>query len=171
MPLSFLWLRCLSLTPSQVVQVQCFAHREDPHSLLFTQWSKPLCFSLCLAAGPKFHFHTDLFFSLSNLPLICLNLRIGFCCVLFSTEKGINYFYFIQSDRPVCNVRVGFAVTRWNLITLKKGFPGGSAKNLHAMQETQVQSLDQEEPLEKEMATHSRILAWKIPWTEEPGGL
>ena len=65
-----------------------------------------------LRAGPKFHFHTDLFFSLSNLPLICLNLRIGFCCVLFSTEKGINYFYFIQSDRPVCNVRVGFAVTR-----------------------------------------------------------
>ena len=34
-----------------------------------------------------------------------------------------------------------------------------------------VQSLDQEDPLEKEMATHSSILAWKIPWTEEPGGL
>ena len=39
------------------------------------------------------------------------------------------------------------------------------------MQETQVQSLSQEDPLEKEMATHSRILAWKSPWTEEPGGL
>ena len=39
------------------------------------------------------------------------------------------------------------------------------------MKETRVQSLDQEEPLEKEMATHSSILAWKIPWTEEPGGL
>ena len=39
------------------------------------------------------------------------------------------------------------------------------------MQEMQVQSLGQEDPLEKEMATHSRILAWKIPWTEEPGGL
>ena len=35
----------------------------------------------------------------------------------------------------------------------------------------QVQSLDQEDPVEKEMATHSSILAWKIPWTEEPGGL
>ena len=43
--------------------------------------------------------------------------------------------------------------------------------NLHAMQEIQVRSLGQEDPLEKEMATHSRILAWKIPWTEEPGGL
>ena len=37
-------------------------------------------------------------------------------------------------------------------------------------QETQVQSLAQEDPLEKEMATHSSILAWEIPWTEEPGG-
>ena len=44
-------------------------------------------------------------------------------------------------------------------------------KNLPAMQETWVQSLGQEGPLEKEMAPHSSILAWRIPWTEEPGGL
>ena len=44
-------------------------------------------------------------------------------------------------------------------------------KNILAMQETQVRSLGQEDPLEKEMATHSRILAWKIPRTEEPGRL
>ena len=44
-------------------------------------------------------------------------------------------------------------------------------KNLSAMQETQVRSLGQENPLEKEMATHSSILAWRIPWTEQPGGL
>ena len=44
-------------------------------------------------------------------------------------------------------------------------------KNLLAMQETQVRSLGQEDPLEKEMATHSSILAWKIPWTKEPGEL
>ena len=43
-----------------------------------------------------------------------------------------------------------------------------SVKNLPAMQETQVQFLSQEDPLEKEMATHSSILAWRIPWTEEP---
>ena len=46
-----------------------------------------------------------------------------------------------------------------------------TVKNLSAMQETQVQSLGQEDPLEKEMATHSSILARNIPWTEEPGGL
>ena len=44
-------------------------------------------------------------------------------------------------------------------------------KNLSAMQETQVQSLGREDPLEKGMATHSSILDWRIPWTEEPGGL
>ena len=52
------------------------------------------------------------------------------------------------------------------------GFLGGSAiKNLPAKQETQVLFLDQEDPLEKEMATHSSVLAWRIPGTEEPGGL
>ena len=44
-------------------------------------------------------------------------------------------------------------------------------KNLPTMQETQVQSLGQEDPLEKEMANHSSIPAWRIPWTEETGGL
>ena len=54
----------------------------------------------------------------------------------------------------------------------KEGFLGGSVvKNPPAKQETQVQSLGQEDPLEKEMATHSSILAWSIPWTEEPGRL
>ena len=49
------------------------------------------------------------------------------------------------------------------------GYPGGSVvKNLPAVQETQVGSLGQEDPLEKGMATQSSILAWRIPWTEEP---
>ena len=53
------------------------------------------------------------------------------------------------------------------------GFPCGSEvkKHLPAMQETRIRSLGQEDPLEKEMATHSSILAWRIPWMEEPGGL
>ena len=50
--------------------------------------------------------------------------------------------------------------------------PGGSVvKNLPALQKTQVLSLDQEDLLEKEMATHSSVLAWRIPGTGEPGGL
>ena len=62
-----------------------------------------------------------------------------------------------------------------DMVNLLKGFPGGSAvKNLltrQEMDETQVGSLGQEFPLEEGMATHSSILAWRIPWTEEPGGL
>ena len=46
-----------------------------------------------------------------------------------------------------------------------------TAKDLPTMQETRIRSLSWEDPLEKGMATHSSILAWKIPWTEEPGGL
>ena len=54
----------------------------------------------------------------------------------------------------------------------KKGFPGGSVvKNPLAMQEMWVPSLGQEDPREEEMATHCSILAWRIAWTEEPGGL
>ena len=44
-------------------------------------------------------------------------------------------------------------------------------KNLPEMQETWVQSLGQEDPLDKGMATHSNILAWRVPWIEEPGGI
>ena len=44
-------------------------------------------------------------------------------------------------------------------------------KNLPAMHKTRIQSLSQDDPLEKEMANHSSILVWEIPWTEEPGGL
>ena len=54
------------------------------------------------------------------------------------------------------------------------GFPGGSdelVKNISAMKDTWVQSLGQEDPLEKGLATHSSILTWRVPWTEEPGGL
>ena len=63
-------------------------------------------------------------------------------------------------------------------LTQKRGSMCGGAsllaqmvKNLPAMQETQVRSLGWEDPLEKEMAAHSSILAWRIPWTQEPGGL
>ena len=53
-----------------------------------------------------------------------------------------------------------------------RGVPGGPlVRTLFSLPRTWVQSLDGEDPLEKEMATHSSTLAWDIPWTEEPGGL
>ena len=57
-------------------------------------------------------------------------------------------------------------------VSENQGFPGRlDGKNLLAVQETQVLFLGQEDPMEKGMAAHSSILAWRIPWTEEPGGL
>ena len=57
----------------------------------------------------------------------------------------------------------------YELVTSWASLIAQSVKNLPAMQETWVQFLGWEDPLEKEMATHSSILAWRIPWTEEPG--
>ena len=62
-------------------------------------------------------------------------------------------------------------INQFMKVNYRQGFPGGSVtKNTPALG-THVQSLGWEEALEKEAATHSSILAWEIPWTEEPGGL
>ena len=60
---------------------------------------------------------------------------------------------------------------RNQIIYLLSSLAAQRVKRLPAMQKTWVQSLGQEDPLEKEMATHSSTLAWKIPWTEKPGSL
>ena len=54
---------------------------------------------------------------------------------------------------------------------LSRWLSNGESTAMQEAQETQVRSLSQEDPLEEEMATHSCILAWRFPWTEEPGGL
>ena len=59
----------------------------------------------------------------------------------------------------------------YNLLFYWASLVAQRLKRLPAMRETRVQSLGQEDPLEKEMATHSSIPAWRIPWMEEPGGL
>ena len=63
------------------------------------------------------------------------------------------------------------SILDWSSIIQKASLVAQTIKNLPAMQETWVQPLDWEDPLEKGMVTHSSILAWRIPWTEEPGKL
>ena len=65
----------------------------------------------------------------------------------------------------------GSLVSVSNLLIIGASLVAQVVKNLLAIQETTVRSLDWEEPLEKGMTTHSSILAWRIPWTEDPGGL
>ena len=57
------------------------------------------------------------------------------------------------------------------VLGIERGLVAQMVKSLPAMRETWVQSLAREDPLEKQIATHSSVLAWRIPWTEEPGGL
>ena len=71
----------------------------------------------------------------------------------------------VQLSHPYMTTGKTIALAMWILLVAQ------TVKSLPAMQETRVQSLGQEDLLEKEMATHSSILAWRIPWTEEPGGL
>ena len=72
----------------------------------------------------------------------------------FPASCEMNFFFFLVAP---CSLRASLVAQR--------------IKCLPAMQETWVQSLGWEDPLEKEMATHSSTLSWRIPWTEEPGGL
>ena len=81
-------------------------------------------------------------------------------CLLFSTER---------TDNSGQNVSPIFLATPSP--DLQDSMVAVMVKSLPAMQETCIQSLGPEGPLEKEVAAHSSILAWKIPWTEEPGGL
>ena len=88
----------------------------------------------------------------------CMGSILSFSLILLNLEnrcwmrKGNNYFW-VELSRG------------WDFLVAQK------EKNLPSMQETWVQSLGQEDPLEKGMATHSSIFPWRIPWIEEPGGL
>ena len=85
-------------------------------------------------------------------------------CVTASCRVG---FLALTCIRVICS-----HLENWEECKDKLGFPGvQTANGLSAMWETQVWSLSREDPLEEGMATHSRILAWRIPWTEEPGRL
>ena len=67
--------------------------------------------------------------------------------------------------------RIKQSFLEFSPVLLKASLVAQTINNLPAMQETWVRSLSEEDPLEEEIATHSSILGWRIPWTEEPGGL
>ena len=84
--------------------------------------------------------------------------------------RGINLFYLHQSLKKFF---FSFKITMLFMLPFNiwASLVAQLVKNPPAMRETSVRSLGREDPREKEMATHSSILAWKIPWTEEPAGL
>ena len=87
-------------------------------------------------------------------------------CIIKSYYSIIDYFPLV-----VHSISVTYLFYTWKFVSLRASLVAQMLKRLPAMWETWVRSLGREDPLEKEMATHSSILAWRIPWTDEPGGL
>ena len=122
-------------------------------------------------------------FSLPSIFFFLSSLSFLFLHPLFpSFEVLMNFsvfpFFLSQIGNSRCHFRsfetfiLRYTLFLYTFVYIFRGFPGGSdVKKLPAMQETRAWSLGWEEPLEKEMAAHSSILAWRIPRTEAPGGL
>ena len=96
--------------------------------------------------------------------------KAGFCFFLTTTSLW-GHWGVAESPAQVIVISTQLPLSGSSYIPSRASLVAQMVKNLPAMQETQVQSLGQEDPLEKEMATQSSILAWRIPWTEEPGRL
>ena len=107
----------------------------------------------------------------------CIGKSILYCCttweVLRQDEWGLKTCLYLQ----YCTVHVNVCEGDWSHVqgshhnNLGASLVAQLGKNLPAMRKTWVRSLGRENPLENGMATHSSILVWRIPWTEEPGGL
>ena len=105
---------------------------------------------------------------IKHLHLVCFIAKIW--TIEYSIEI-FNVLVFVVLVNPIAGN--GVVLEKFYFYCKRiRDFPGGSdVKRLPTMRETWVQSLGREDPLEKEMATHSSTLAWKIPWMEEPGRL
>ena len=86
-------------------------------------------------------------------------------CLIFSSGDGRLAILFVEISNSGKEVGIGRNNNEISHVMVK------TVKNLPSLQETCVQSLGWEDPLEEGMATHSSILTWRIPWTEDPGGL
>ena len=141
-----------------------------------------MCFSL-LSVDPSFHIVSFLF-NLKHLAFFSFLIRFCWLHILSSfiyLKNSLFHLHFFKKisiykiqSRDICffsDFHVVWSPLSWVLL-LFWGFPvAQTVKNSPAMQETQVTSLGQEDPLEEGKATHSRILAWSFSGTEEPGGL
>ena len=141
-----------------------------PRTSLLSRWTPHL-----LGHSFIYPFHQ---YSLPSVELHAWGEKLGSFITLLhnglcQAEISMKVWNLPEGVLAYCIPFPGFWITEiWYLFPRDRGFPGGSAvKNLAAMQETQVRSLVWEDPLEESMTTYSSILAWRIPWTEEPGGL
>ena len=144
MPSNHLILCCpLFLPPSILNSIRVFSNESD----LRIRWPKYWSFSFNISSSNE---HPGLIsFRMDLLDLLAVQ----------GTLKSLLQHHSSKASVLQCSAFFGASMV------------AQVVKRLPAVQETQVQSLGWENPPEKEMATHSSILAWRIPWTEEPGGL
>ena len=125
---------------------------------------------------PISHLHTNMWKFLLFISVVDIIIKKCLPLLSVSIDKWQRYFKIIISKIKIGGKKVLLAsppdIWGGERGCIFEGFPGGSdGKDLSVMQETQVRSLGSADSLEKGMATHSSILAWRIPWTEEPGRL
>ena len=154
LPRLFKWKRTHLLTQElQEMQVLSLGQEDTPEEKMATH-SSILAWKISWAEEPG-----------GLQPIGLQRVRCEWVCIHCCLNNNRNHR---RSEGPF----EGFWIIVFRTVWV---FPSGSAvKNMPAMQElqeTQVRSLGQEDPLEKGVATHSNILAWRIPWIEEPGGL
>ena len=103
---------------------------------------------------------------------LCSNSEAGFQFLGWTIEKGSDLRVFLAKGSCTgCALHKNTLLSCTGLGALDRLSVAQTVRSPPAMQETQVQSLCEEYPLENGMATHSSILAWRISWTEKPGGL
>ena len=165
MPANHLILcRPLLLPPSIFPSIRVFSNE----SVLCIRWTNYWRFSFSI--NPSNEYSGLISFRMDWLDLLAVQGTLKSLLQHHSSKASIfqhSTFFIVQFSHSYMTMGKTIALTRWTTWTLV----ALRVKRLPAMQETWVRSLGQEDLLEKEMATHSSTLAWKIPWTEEPGRL
>ena len=175
--------RPLLLLPSIFPSIRVFSNE----STLCIRWPKYWSFSINIS--PSKEYSGLISFRIDWLELLVVQGSLKSLLQHHSSKASILWcsaFFIVQLSHPYMTTGKTIALTRQTFVgevisllfnMLSKlvitflSLVAQRLKHLPAMQETWVQSLGQEDPPEKEMATHSSIIAWRIPWVEEPGGL
>ena len=107
----------------------------------------------------------------SSIPIImALELEKKSCDIWIKPISNLEFWHPFQYQSSFRKIISHMLLLRKLLRCILESLVAQAVKSLPAMRETRVQSLSREDPLEKEMATHSCVIAWKIPWMQEPGG-